>query len=230
MSLVLVAVYPDALVVVTDSVTYDTDHGSMAWSTKAWTLPHLDAVLTGVGRLDVKRSAMWAIDQVDSTVQDVDAVALGLPAVLAQTWLDRPNPNPHHFANLALAGWSPTRGAMVAYRFASERRFEIEARTDGVSLWPPPADPSTITLPESEQDWIDLAEHLRSEQIDAEHPILIGGRLVLTVVQRGACAQRTIHTFDDRPELWREYLGRSKPTQADQWTLPTPMRLDAVVR
>jgi hypothetical protein len=210
-TLLMVAAEPEAVITVADSLAY-TSLGHTSWTSKVQLLPQHEALIAAHGVSGMGEFYALTVRSDGRRFVSLDDVLAETPEMLRECWkLLRLDTEPDALTVVYVAGYSPHHGRHIAVRFSSTDEFEPTLRTEGVNIFPPPVDPSAVTYPETLEDWVALAEHIRNEQIALEAGdgsrgrVLIGGRLIHTVLQGGIALQQTIHQFDDSPDAWAHY-------------------------
>lgn len=208
----MVHVTSQGICVVTDSISYRYDDGGTKWVSKTYVLPHLDLLVTAVGLRQLSAAYVMMLGLGQRRDCSLDDIAADAQSLLSEIWehaadTDNSTHGPT-FGTVYIAGWSPSADDYTAFRFNSADNFTPQQRHSGdLAIYPTPDPTIQVTYPESLEDWVNLAEHVRQAEIDRDAArVLIGGRLVMTNLTRGAAIQTTIHEFDDSPELWDHYL------------------------
>lgn len=244
MTFLAVHLRPEALDVVTDSLGYTRDVGTVSHATKALYFPHLRAAVFGNGSHYVAlRYKTWATAlDLDG---DVDDLADQSTEVLEVIWADflRGRPDLAQTpTQVMMAGWSERRGRMAGFAFAAgDEGFPADANWMKLDLFDVAAhvghpDAYWMLGPQRHSDfmatpndipteaagWVDLAQRVRAAaiKVPAEERIIIGGELLHTRVERDRATQTIIHRFDDTGDEFAQLTaGTANPAGAPhKWT------------
>lgn len=217
MSLLMFFHDEDEVMIFTDTLATSPDDEPMMFQTKAWPLPHLNMALavTGIANLgeawyDALRSSVVA--------RDVGGLNAFAQAELQRIWaqmqtehdgLEGQTVTIYHF------GFVGESNNPVRYTYRSRRGFEPELTEEpGFGIKPEPQS-FPLSVPESLEDIVALAENVRNEQdalIDAK-PIRIGGELHVLRIRNHESNSRVVYRWADYEEMYQQMLARLHRTQ-----------------
>jgi hypothetical protein len=206
MSLLMFALAPRRVMVVTDTLATGDDGSPLMFASKCVPMAHLNLAVafTGVATLGNRWTALLQEHMLSRDVEMVDAHA---PAVLANLWRSiRREYGPfEQTATVYHFGRSATSGAYVGYAYRAINGFVSERLPYGFGVRPAPAHPLEHG-PADLTDLINLARWIRREQDESGAPdrLHIGGALTLTALAGDEIAVKEIYRFDDFDDMWRE--------------------------
>ena len=217
MSYLAFDVSPAGIIVVNDTLLYDTAGNHVGFTTKCRPVPHMRMAVTGTGLGNVVLHWYWLLQQahpyrhIDEVAEYATATLRQLQAVLVEAFAPAPVPSTatiYHF------GQNPT-GQFVWWAFRSTNDYEAE-RYDGGWAVKPPLDahvddlhptagrqaqrlgrdlPRCATI----EEFVDMAVAVKAEQdrkiIEGDDAVRIGGELWMTVLSDDGFKTTRIHTF-----------------------------------
>ena len=150
MSIVNTTVHPDRVLILTDSESLTQD-GARRRVAKLFALPHIGAVMTGVGDATMLGAFWMRITLGPTPFESFDAVADVFGAAMReghrgalaamQAKGAQPGEDFVHFS-MTIAGYSDRAGRMLAHSFAADADFEPQTIEEGTLAHP--ADPAWI--------------------------------------------------------------------------------------
>src|SRR5215813_11334493 len=142
MSLLMFALAPTRVMVVTDTLAIAADGSPLLFASKCIPVPHLNLVVAGTG-VAALESRWVALLQDRMLSRDVDMVDRHAPAALAGLWngLRREHGSSGHTATVYHFGRSEASGAYVGYAYRSAAGFASERLAYGFGVRPAPAVP-----------------------------------------------------------------------------------------
>lgn len=185
------SISPNYVAVATDTLaTAAGDWFPAAFTAKAMSIPHLDALITSTTHMTLLRDCFnFALC---GPVSNIAALADKLPAVCRQTYretmalcqaLEDPGVD-YSWADccaVSLFGWCETRKRLIGLRFALKNDFEPEFLPDGVYTQPEVADAPQIITPANVLDLcaITLQQQEEESRISPQDHNPIGGDVLL---------------------------------------------------
>lgn len=205
MSLLMFALDPSQVIVVTDTLaTHPTGEPYLLVS-KCAVVPHLELVVASTGIAQVGQR--WAHQlqtatlarNIDLLDQHVPAALRTIAAALEDEFGKLPGASTvYHF------GFSEEEGEYVGYAYRSEKNFVSEDLARGFGVKPVPV--GHLSAPNDIDDIVALGRQIRTEQ-DAgpkESRIYIGGEFWMTVLVNRTIQVSKLYRFDDFEQQWLE--------------------------
>lgn len=182
-----------------------TDAGEpMAFATKIFPIPHARTLIAGTGLAQLLGQAAFTV-ATSSVCRHVVDVDRGLGHELWPLWNRIAVPGTAPSSTIYVFGWDETRRRMRAYAYRSSSGFESEELSEGVGTKPPfPLGERTIEPFEDFMVELVLAQRLAEETKPAGERVGIGGEVVMAHLTEHELVIRTLHRFDDYPDMFNE--------------------------
>jgi hypothetical protein len=219
-TLVAFTARPERVDLVCDTICYSRTARFVHHTTKAIVLSHLNAVLAATGPTEFLNRWAYTVNTTH-VAGSFDELVEVSPSRLSEGWGEFLPPRafdrrrrgiteaPKDWVTIAAVGWSHAADEAAAYTFASHDDFTAVDRRR--SLYVSLDENAPYDVPDTDEDWVALAEGLRPVVADSRlgSKVLIAGQLVHTRVERDSVTQRTIHRFDDTGEDWQRMFWAS---------------------
>ena len=197
---------PTEIVVVTDTLATSTAGEPTFFVTKTFVVPHLQLVAAMTGTANVGQELIGMLFS-SLLSRDIDMAATHTQAMLRgieSGHLEQyPDETKKMTSTVYYFGHSERQGQYVRYAFRSTNGFEPQLTTDaGFGVKPEPD--GGFEVPETLEDWVALAERIRTEQ-KARPPaerIHVGGELHLTAMTEGNITSWPMYRFADIEDQW----------------------------
>jgi hypothetical protein len=212
MSLFNVTVSPVRAIIVTDTAAFSGDGTPLHFTSKAFVLGHLGAVVADVGTLGVAYAFQREANHL-ALPRGLDDLLAAAPAILRRVVADMPHAPVH---GTCVAGWSEVRRRIVAVLFTNQdaQGFAPVEVQDG-HLGMHPAVPGVA--PRGRRPELpDLTRHAEAQQAEAERLLGfrgVGGELVALTVTRSSIESRVAYRFADYDAMAATMAAR-RPAQA----------------
>lgn len=205
MSLLMFALDPSQVIVVTDTLATHPDGEPFLLVSKCAVVPHLEMVVVGTGIAQVGQR--WAHQlQTATLARNIDLLDQHVPAALRKIADDLEeefgelpgSSTVYHF------GFSEESGEYIGYAYRSEKEYVSDRLSVGFGVKPHPS--GDFSAPNDLDELVALGRRIRAEQ-DAgpkESRIYIGGEFWMTVLSNRTIQVSKLCRFDDFEQQWLE--------------------------
>jgi hypothetical protein len=204
MSLLMFALAPNEVVVLTDTLATTPAGGPYLFVSKCSVVPHLEMLVAFTRVAQVGQ--LWSHKlQTEMLARDIDLLDQHVPnalrAMAAQ--VDREFGNASTASTVYHLGYSESQACYTGYVYRSENDFASEVMDPGFRIKPVPE--GSFEAPSSLDEMVALGIRVREEQ-DASPPadrVYIGGELIITAMLDRNVQIRKLYRFEDFDSHWR---------------------------
>jgi hypothetical protein len=200
MSLFNVTVSPVRAILVTDTAAFAGDGTPLHFTSKAFVLAHLGAVVADIGTLGVTYAFQREANHL-ALPRGLDDLLAAAPAILRRIVADMPHAPMH---GTCVAGWSEARRRIIALLFTNQEAQDfapVEVQDGHLGMHP--AVPGVA--PRGRRPELpDLTSHAEAQQAEAERLLGfrgVGGELVALTVTRAGVESKLVYRFKDYDQM-----------------------------
>lgn len=206
MTLIAVQALRDRAHILTDTLAYSIAGASFIETSKVTVLEASDLAVTAKGPTEL--AAAWLYElRAHGAGDRLDDVLDRAQDVLPRVWEQLPaRQESREQGWLYNVGWSDARQRFVAIEHVASNGFEpVEIGQAGVFTNPGVAAGRKLS---SDGQWVELGKTIyQTHAVRYDEPKhLLGGRLILTTLQRGSSSHRVLHRFPDDDWSFRKMV------------------------
>lgn len=189
----------DDVVIITDTLVSTPEHAPAAYTTKFWSFPHLNMVMTVTGTAELGEIWCSEIRRLEH-INDVDDLDKVTPVALQQihSSLLQLHERDIGTSTVYTFGFPVGSESPVRYVYRSPDGYVSERSEDETFGIKPRVQSFKPDRPETKEQYIELAHRVREEYGEGSpDPVLIGGELYATRLTKDEITTQRFYRFPD---------------------------------